>query len=544
MSSFPEFCQIWVEEIQGLSMPDLHIVCAEWLESYKDPGVLMMPRGHAKSTKLGLYCAWRLAENPAWRLLIQGADDRLTYKVSRHTQSIIRRHPLCAHLLPIRGGVENWWVEGSNDERVASMTCAGILSNATGSRADEIINDDTEVKKNVETPESREKLRGRLSEQTHIVVPIKEGGKRLFVGTPHAHDSIYQERINAGADSLVVRMFSKEKRYTESTSTQTVFPVDFEPEFVFVGIHKFSKLLKPGVDYEYKNGAVNFNAPPCAVVDFYSCAAWPERFDREEMEKRRAECRTLNEWDSQYQLHAKPINQVRLDPSKICAYDAEPRIVYSNRTASLYLGRVKLFGVSCRWDPSSGKINSDVSSVAIVYQDEAGRRYWHRAEALIGEIAEFGADGKTINGGQVHQLCGLIERFALPRIIVETNGVGTHVAAILRACIKQRQLTCAVVEEHTTGNKNTAILEAFEPLISSTMLWAHSSVLCSDDVWDQMQDWNPAVKEQDDDYLDSAAKAITDTPERIKGKAGEISARPEHQDWRPGTAAADIIFER
>jgi hypothetical protein len=63
-------------------------------------------------------------------------------------------------------------------------------------------------------------------------------------------------------------------------------------------------------------------------------------------------------------------------------------------------------------------------------------------------------------------------------------------------------------------------------------------------VWDQMKDWNPAIKEQPDDYVDSASKAITDTPERIKPKIVGNTTAPERQDWRPGSGIHEATFER
>src|SRR5690606_39268946 len=144
----------------------------------------------------------------------------------------------------------------------------------------------------------------------------------------------------------------------------------------------------------------------------------------EELEKRRRETRTINEWDSQYQLHAKPVTQTRLDPARITPYDVEPRLHHANGAVAMFLGRVQVVGASCRWDPSGGKLKSDASAVAVSLQDATGRRYLHRVTTLAGDVAEFGADGKTITGGQVWQLCDLVEELNLPRVTIETNGIG------------------------------------------------------------------------------------------------------------------------
>jgi hypothetical protein len=85
------------------------------------------------------------------------------------------------------------------------------------------------------------------------------------------------------------------------------------------------------------------------------------------MAKRREKCQTLNEWDSQYQMHAKPIGDVRLDPDKMHAYDCEPVLKRANREFILMLGERRIVGATFRWDPSSGKTKSDKSSTALVF---------------------------------------------------------------------------------------------------------------------------------------------------------------------------------
>lgn len=278
------------------------------------------------------------------------------------------------------------------------------------------------------------------------------------------------------------------------------------------------------------------------LVDCYSGNAWPDRFSRAEMLKRRRETRTINEWDSQYQLHSKPVSEIRLDPEKIIPYCVEPVIRYANRTAVMYLGNVKIAGMAARWDPSSAKVNSDVSALALVLQDEQGRRYLHRDIKLSGEVAEFSDDGRTIIGGQVWQICDLVEQFNIPRLVIETNGIGQFAPAVMKAALKQRKLICGVAEEPAVINKNKRILEAYEGVMSSGMLWAHVDVL-EGPFWDQMKDFNPGTKNQADDYIDAGAGAITDTPERIKVTPRSDDG-PRSHDWRPSSGVHEAVFER
>jgi hypothetical protein len=279
------------------------------------------------------------------------------------------------------------------------------------------------------------------------------------------------------------------------------------------------------------------------VIDICSTCAWPERFTRAEIEKRRKETRTLNAWDSQYLLEAKPVAEIRLDPARMIAYNVQPKITTANGGIGMWLGNARIAGASLRWDPASGKLKSDVSALALVLQDEAGRRYLHHVQRLSGEVAEFDADGKKITGGQVLQITELVKKLVLPRVSVETNGIGTFAPAVLKACFKQQRVICGVTEVVSTENKQKRILESLEPLLMSRgMLWAHVDVL-KGPLWGQMKDWNPAQKNQADDYLDASAGAVSETPERISRADGWIPPSTQQHHWRPDTGVHEVEVE-
>jgi hypothetical protein len=534
--SFAEFFWIWSEE-RRWKVPDVHWRAADWLENRGRLAVLRCFRGFGKSTLLAVYNAWRYYDDPTYRILHQGDQDKTAYKTSRDTRAVLMRHPLTREKFEkLRGEASFWWVPGANDERNPSMQAAGITSNITSSRCEEAQNDDVEVPRNIQNPEAREKMRYRLGEQTHCMVP---GARQLFVGTPHTHDSLYDEMEALGADCLTIKMFEKEHRSEQGG--ERVVRLDFVPEMIFAGIGKTTKLLRDGADYRLVGTTVHFAHAPGVLVDFYAESSWPERFTPSEMHDRRKKCRTINEWDSQYQLRSRPLHQIRLDPARIQAYDVEPKFVVQNKKMTMWLGKVQIVGMSLRWDPSSGKTNSDVSAAVLDLQDAAGRHYWHRVEALEGVIAETSPDGKTMVGGQVIQLRDLIEKFKVPRVNIETNGIGGYAPAFMRTALKQKRIRCGIGEEPAVLNKNRRILEALEPLINSGMLWAHISVL-EGPLWNQMRDWNPAVKEQPDDLLDAGAGAVTDQPARIGQLVGNPT--PLHDDdWRPTTGVFEATLE-
>ena len=545
---FLTFFILWAR-IQGWEVPLLHVRICMWLQDCKEPErVLMVFRGAAKSTIYAVFKAWKLYRDPTRRSLVWSADGPTAEMLTADVINVLRNHPLTAHLLGGRKpGKKRFWVNGARDARNASMRAVGVDSNATGARATDVDFDDVEVPGNIETPEARLKLRNRISDSTHILVP---GGQATYIGTPHTSDSIYPEQIENGAAVLKIPLFKHQTRF-ESKQGRKELQIPFDEEsdglYVLAGIHKGARLLEEGKHYVKRgNGLILLRAVD-AVIDVYSGCAWPERFNRAEIALRRKKTRTLNAWDSQYMLEAKPLNKIRLNPEKLKTYDVEPVIRSANGEVSLWLGKVRIVAAALRWDPSSGKLKSDVSALALVLQDEMGCRYWHRATALSGEVAVFADDGKTIIGGQVLDIVKMVKQFCLMRVTVETNGIGGFAPVVLKAALKQAKVTgCGVSESHSSANKNKRILEAWEDPLSSGTIWAHSSVI-DGPAWEQLRDWNPAVTDQADDYIDAAAGAISETPERIGRVAADSdgwnSPPKARDDWRPSAGVHEVELE-
>jgi hypothetical protein len=536
--SFVTFFMMWARRMRW-AVPPLHLIICRWLDVTDDPTrVLLVFRGAAKSTIYAVYKAYRLWKDPQRRALIWAADGPLATKLSRDTIHVLRRHPLCAGMLPPKPGQKRFWVTGAIDPRNASMEAVGVDSNATGGRADDIDFDDIEVPKNIKTPEARMNLRNKVEESTHILVP---SGQKTYIGTPHTHDSIYAEQIAAGAAVLKIPLFGHVKRF-EDTSRETRYAFEFDPGadglYVLAGIGKFARMMVEGQDYRVARRSIVFDKPPCVVIDICAGNAWPERFDRKDIEIRRKNTRTLNAWDSQYFLESKPITETRLDPNKMRVYAVEPVIRYANGEVGMWLGNVRIVGASAYWDCSLGKVKSDDSALTLFFTDDHGNLYWHRASGLTGELAKFDDDGK-VTEGQCLQVRDLVVAFQIPSVTVETNGPGGFVPPILRRVLKGSG--CAVREEFSSTNKAARILDAFEPPLSSNFLWAHMSVI-DGPVWDQMQDFNPAATNQPDDYLDSGAGAIKQTPVRI-GKTVKNPNEPLRNDWRPSTGVYEVTLD-
>jgi len=522
--SFAIFFLLWAE-VQGWEVPPLHIAICDWLERRGLDAVLMVFRGAGKSTLTALYEAWRLYQDRQYRLLNQSADDPTARKLSRDVQHILRRHPLCKGVLDKRAkAVERFSVNGATDQRNASVSAHGVMSNVTSSRADEVVFDDAEVPKNIKKAESRETLRARVSESAHILVP---GGRRLFIGTPHTHESIYDEEIAQGADLLKIPLFTTHQRVEKNTARQIKLKITPEADGLYVFHGK--RLLTEGMDYEIKGKTLMTRKALPGLIDIYSGNAWPERFTREDLASRRRRCKSTNEWDSQYMLESRPIHEIRLDPDQMIIYDVEPVIKVVNKQVSMHLGRVRVVGASAYWDVATGRPDGDDSVLAVVFTDDRGHLYWHVAEALQGDVWE-----------QARRIRQIAVEYNLPLINVEVNGPGAFAPQILRKVLAGTG--CAVAEITRVSQKDRYILDSLEAPLTGSFLRAPDRLMDTK-LPGQMRDWVPGDRDQADDFLDAGAGAIKQTPVRI-GKVIIDTEAMGRREWRPSSGTYEVTVER
>lgn len=540
--SFKAFYLIWAELMQW-EVPAFHLVICDWLEKRGRTAVLKVFRGAAKSTIIGVYQAWRLRAMPTWIFLDRSADDATACKLSADTQNVLRLHPLCKGMLPKKGriGVERFHVNGAKDKRNASITAHGILSNITSSRANEIINDDPEVPKNIITTETRQNLRNRLADETHIIIP---GGKILYVGTDHTHNSIYDEKIKDGFEHLIIPLF-KHCKIFESEGINTTFKFDFPVEdkkdfYVMTGIGRHSKVFEPH-QYELtlhrggKGGEVTLHKPlpEGTRLDIATGNPWPSYFTRAEIKWRREQCKTFNAWDSQYMLKAKPIHEIRLDPERLLVYSEEPKIRFANNQIAMAIGDVQLTGVRACWDCSLGKPDSDDSAFAVMFQDMRGHLYWQTLDVMEGEVYD-----------QAKIIVKRVIDLQIPGIIIKTQGVGGFLPAIMKKAFKEAGVRCGVIEKSETRNKNTRILEAYEAPLSGQFLHVHKSVYESG-LAEQMRDWVPEKSKQPDDLLDAGEGSISSLPVKIGAtvKAPQSTATVPRHEWRQHAGTYEVRVE-
>lgn len=323
-TTFLEFIWIW-DKMHHLSLPNHHKKIGRFLshlahQKERRYALLMAFRNSGKSTLMGLFCAWVLNQDPNLKVLILSADTDLSRKMATHIQRILEQHPCCVGLKPPApkewaGG--RFTVQRTCADRDPSVLAKGLFSNLTGSRADIIICDDVEVPKTADTAAKRADMRLKLNELNYILAP---NGLMLYVGTPHAKETIYEV-----------------------------------PD-------KWEKLILP-------------------IWDDQGRPAWPERFSMEKINQIRTNT-SAAKFSSQMLLKPMAPEERRLDESYLTMYAEDLDYYEANNSAVLTLAGKKLVSGSAWWDPAFGRVRGDRSVIACVFTDEEGHLYVHQIRYL------------------------------------------------------------------------------------------------------------------------------------------------------------------
>ena len=477
--SFRQFVWLW-NRFQGQTTPCLHLEIAEWLGQawlQQDRHLLLLVfRSAGKSTLVGMFSAWLLANDPNLRILVLAAEHELATKMVRNVKRIVERHPLTRHLVPRRAeqwAADQFTVARPLNLRDPSLLARGIGANITGSRAEIVICDDVEVPNTCNTAAKRAELRERLSEIGYILVP---GGLQLFVGTPHSFHSIYAEqpRTELGEDRP------------------------------FLG--DFRRLSLP-------------------LIDGSGRSRWPERFTPERIEEIRRQSGPAK-FESQMLLEPRPLDEIRLDPARLVRYDAPLDFRISNGETVLSINGRRLVSATGWWDPAYGAPGSgDASVVAAVFVDEDGYYWLHGIRYLRHDPS------RVDEVDEATQLCRQVAEFAdqlyLPAIAIETNGLGKFLPTLLRREIHARRLGCPVIERVSSTSKTQRILDAFDPLLAAAALRAHASIWTTPFI-EEMREWRPG-RQSRDDGLDAVSGCLLTEPVRLR----RISPGTR-RNWRPG----------
>lgn len=492
--TFPVFVSIWNQQ-QGLVTPDLHFEIASWLSerwNNRDVELLLTAfRNSGKSTLVGLFASWLLADDPERRILVLAADYQLATKMVRTVRRVLERHPLTPHLRPRvadEWASDRFTVNRRGTHRDPSMLAKGITSNITGSRADIVICDDVEVPNTCDTPAKRRELRERLDEIDFVISP---DGTRLYVGTPHTYHSIYATTVRHDAGEVVPYL------------------------------HGYHRLCLP-------------------VINEAGQSRWPERFSRAHIKAMRDRAGPAK-FQSQMMLEPVDISEARLDPSRMKRYDAPLDYRESNGLPVLEIDGTRMVSGACFWDPSFGRPGrGDGCAIAVVFGDATGERWLH-------DVAYLKHDPNiTEDIDEATQLCRQVTSFArryfVPVVSVEVNGVGRFLPGLLRRELRRGGLATGVIEHTSTTNKAARILGAFDALLASGRLHVSERVLTGRFV-SEMREWRPDGNAPDDG-LDAVAGCLLSEPVRFVGAPPIHDGRAKAMtSWRPGLSPVQVTAD-
>jgi predicted phage terminase large subunit-like protein len=104
-----------------------------------------------------------------------------------------------------------------------------------------------------------------------------------------------------------------------------------------------------------------------------------------------------------------------------------------------------------------------------------------------------------------------MQKHHLTRIGIETNGIGNALPEILRDIANKKQRNIGITQISNHINKETRILNALEPLLSTGHLYMHDGIKQTM-LLSEMLAFTPIGPKEHDDGLDALAGAISMMP--------------------------------
>ena len=243
-------------------------------------------------------------------------------------------------------------------------------------------------------------------------------------------------------------------------------------------------------------------------------SVWPEMFPVNKISEIR---KTVGEhyFMSQMMLDFVPPENIRLDPGKIQIYDAE----FNYLTGKI--GEWTITGAAVYWDPSLGHKHTDASVCALIFRDDKAHNiFLHDLKYMI--VPNEHPQPLTY---QCDLVLDFLAKYNIRKIALEINGLGNALPEILGDKITQRGGGIYVQKISNNIKKESRILNAFEPLLGSGRMFAHTRIQQTP-FMSEMLGWSPIGGIGHDDGLDAVAGAINILP--IPVHPIGASVRPYH----------------
>jgi hypothetical protein len=432
-------------------------------------------RGEAKTTITGCYAVWSLIHDPTFRILIVSAGTPLAKQISTWCIQIINGMPELACLRVdtshpgARSSVEAYDVhhtlKGAN--KSPSIACLGITSTSQGYRADLLIPDDVESKKNSKTANMREQLR----DLTRDFVSINQKGRIVYLGTPQSHESIYNDLPARG---FAVRIWpgryptvKEEANYGGHLAPSIVEAMEADPSLRTGGgpLGDRGQPTDPGMmseemltKKEVDQGSSYFNLQHMLDTALSDAERYPLKvkdlmfysFDLEEAPAKFT-------WSN---------DPAFIIPNAVGAAIQENIYRPAKVSDEFFPYTYKLLSI----DPAGGGQNGDETGVSVVYANSNG---W------ISCMANTGIPGGT-DARKLEQVVQIAKKWDVHDCIIEKNyGYDAYPNAFAAAC-SEKDWPMSIDTVWASGQKELRIIDALEPVIGFHKLIINHSVLADE----------------------------------------------------------------
>jgi len=196
----------------------------EWQTLWSDEAfaLIVAPRNHGKTTQLMARVVWELGKNPNLRIKIVCQSDKKAKERLYEIQQALESNPRVRWVFPeLRPADKGEWskhafyVQRTGQARDPSVEAAGVLSSATGGRADLIIYDDIVDRRNaLQFPRLRIQVtQSYRDDWTNLLEP---DGRSWYICTLWHKEDLTHELIREGSYAV--------KRYAINANMDPIWP--------------------------------------------------------------------------------------------------------------------------------------------------------------------------------------------------------------------------------------------------------------------------------------------------------------------------------
>lgn len=198
---FEDFLYDGMTQLLGFKCSDIQLDIANYLQYGDLYRMVQAQRSQAKSTITAFYGVWRLIHDPATRVLIFSAGEKVASEIAMLIHQIVHSWDILESLRPDtsagdRSSAVAFDVHHSlkGVDKSPSVSCLSVTGNMQGARADVLIADDIESGRNSRTETAREQLEHISKDFSSICTD----GDIIYLGTPQTQNSIYNNLPSRG----------------------------------------------------------------------------------------------------------------------------------------------------------------------------------------------------------------------------------------------------------------------------------------------------------------------------------------------------------